>query len=235
MTSVATDEKLVYVVDDDVVLSRLVAVNLEARGFRVKQFESGTGALQDFGGDEPDLVILDILMPELNGLQVTKRIREFSQVPILMLTVRNETSAKLSALNLGADDYLTKPFRIDELLARVRAILRRTTLSQERNVYSYHSGELSVDLVGLRVLSHGKSVHLTPHEWSVLRVLIRHGGRVVSARQLLKEAWGPNYGEEGDYIRTYVTRLRRKIEPDPRLPRYLLLERGLGYRMADPD
>ncbi|MCI0798133.1 MAG: response regulator transcription factor, partial [Chloroflexi bacterium] len=188
--------------------------------------------------DDPDLVILDILMPDPDGLEVTKQIRQVSRVPILILSVRDETSSKLAALDLGADDYVTKPFRVEELLARMRAILRRTTPARResaRGDYAYRSGELFIDVEGMRVISHDRVVSLTPREWSALKVLIAHAGMVVSSRQLLQEAWGPDYGDEGDYVRTYVTRLRRKLEPDPQNPRYILLERGLGYRMVESD
>ena len=238
MVQFATDEQLIYVIDDDTAIARLVAVNLAARGYRVKQFDSGAAALVGLKIDDPDLVILDILMPDPDGLEVTKQIRQVSRVPILILSVRDETSSKLAALDLGADDYVTKPFRVEELLARMRAILRRTTpVKREpaRSDYAYRSGELFIDVEGMRVISHDRVVSLTPREWSALKVLIAHAGMVVSSRQLLQEAWGPDYGDEGDYVRTYVTRLRRKLEPDPQNPRYILLERGLGYRMVESD
>jgi len=238
MVQSATGEQLIYVIDDDTAIARLVAVNLSARGYRVKQFDSGAAALVGLQVDDPALVILDILMPDPDGLEVTKQIRQVSRVPILILSVRDETSSKLAALDLGADDYVTKPFRVEELLARMRAILRRTTPARRepaRGDYAYQSGELCIDLEGMRVTSHGRVVSLTPREWSALKVLIRHAGMVVSSRQLLQEAWGPDYGDEGDYVRTYVTRLRRKLEPDPQNPRYILLERGFGYRLVEPD
>ena len=161
-------------------------------------------------------------MPDADGLDIAKSVRQTSQVPILVLSVRDETSAKLAALDLGADDYITKPFRVDELLARVRAILRRASPAEAAPAeprYSYRSGELMIDLEGMRVTSHSRPVQLTPREWGTLRVLVRYAGRVVSPRQLLQEAWGSDYGDEGDYVRTYITRLRRKLEPDPQQPR----------------
>lgn len=220
--------------DDDATISRLVSRSLAARGYRVKEFNSGTVAMAGLRRDNPDLIILDVLMPEVDGLEVTRRIRRLSQVPILVLSVQDEPSVKLAALDLGADDYLTKPFRVDELLARMRAILRRTAQTvPDPAPNAYRSGNLLIDVARLRVVSHGRPIQLTPQEWAVLQVLVKYAGRVVSSRRLLQEAWGPDYGDEGDYVRTYVTRLRQKLEPDPRNPRYILLERGLGYRLAE--
>lgn len=238
MQQTATASQLVYVVDDDAAIARLVSVNLAAQGYRVKQFSSGNEALTSFPSDRPDLIVLDLLMPDSDGLEVAKTIRQSSQVPILVLSVRDETATKLAALDLGADDYITKPFRVDELLARVRAILRRSSSSETGSAapnYSYRSGELLIDLEGMRVNSHNRPVQLTPREWASLRVLVKHAGRIVSSRQLLQEAWAADYGDEGDYVRTYITRLRRKLEPDPHHPRYILLERRLGYRLTDAE
>ena len=238
MQQTATASQLVYVVDDDVAIARLVAVNLAARGYRVKQFSGGKEALNNFTSDRPDLIVLDLLMPDSDGLEVARTIRQTSQVPILVLSVRDETAAKLAALDLGADDYITKPFRVDELLARVRASLRRSAspaTGSASPTQSYRSGGLLIDLESMRVSSHNRPVRLTPREWAALRVLVKHAGHIVSSRQLLQEAWGADYGDEGDYVRTYITRLRRKLEPDPHHPRYILLERGLGYRLVDPE
>ena len=238
MEQIATSSQLVYVVDDDTSIARLVSLNLAARGYRVKQFHNGPDAMYSLRGDVPDLIVLDLLMPGTDGLQVTKSIRQVSSVPILMLSVMDEPSAKLAALDLGADDYLTKPFRVEELLARIRALLRRTSPSRADSrvpVNTYRSGDLLVDLEGTRVSSHQRQVQLTPHEWALLRVLVKHAGRVVSPRELLREAWGPDYGDERDYVRTYIARLRRKLEPDPHHPRYILLERGLSDRLAPAE
>jgi|AP82_1055514.scaffolds.fasta_scaffold00989_6 two-component system KDP operon response regulator KdpE len=238
MAQFPTNNYLIYVVDDDKAIARLLSINLEARGYQVKEFGSGLQAVSSLETDDPHLVILDIMMPGPDGLEITRRIRQISQVPILILSVLDETASKLTALDLGADDYLTKPFRIEELLARTRAILRRTAQATKDesvpSTWDYRSGELYVDLNGLRVVSHGRSKQLTPREWALLRVFIKYAGQVVAPRTLLKEAWGPDYGDEGDYVRTYVNRLRRKIEPEPNQPRYLLLERGLGYRLVEP-
>ena len=226
---------LIYVVDDDKVISRLLAAVLSATGYRVKQFTNGPATLEALREDRPVLVVLDVIMPGPNGLEVARRIRQFTQVPILMLSVRNEILVKQAALDIGADDYLVKPLRIEELLARIRAILRRTETAEVAPSQSstfYNSGGLTVDLATTTVTSGGVTVHLTPREWALLRVLVAHAGSVVSPRQLLQEAWGPEYGDEGIYVRAYITRLRQKIEPDPKNPRYVLLHRGLGYQLA---
>lgn len=237
MAQFSTNNHLIYVVDDDAAIARLVSVNLAARGYRVKEFDSGSQAVAALKIDTPDLVILDIIMPEPDSLEVTRLIRQISQVPIMILSVRDETADKLTALDMGADDYITKPFGIEELLARTRAILRRTAPAAKEefipSTWNYRTGGLFVDLDGLRVISHDCGKQLTPREWALLRVFIKYAGRVVAPRTLLQEAWGPDYGEEGDYVRTYVNRLRRKIEPEPQQPRYLLLERGLGYRLVE--
>ena len=239
MAKNGTNHQLIYVVDDDSAVARLVAVNLTAVGYRVKDFDNGSQAVAQLEIDHPDLVVLDIMMPGADGLEVTRLIRQVSQVPILILSARDETSSKLTALDLGADDYLTKPFQISELLARIRAILRRTTPvvdgDSKTSSWSYRSGGLFVDLAGLRIVSHGRTLQLTPQEWALLRVLVKYSDKVVAHRTLLQEAWGPSYGDEGDYVRAYVNRLRRKVEPDPQNPRYLLLERGLGYRLVEED
>jgi len=237
MAQFSTNNHLTYVVDNDAAIARLVSVNLAARGYRVKEFDSGSQAVAALKVDTPDLVILDIIMPEPDSLEVTRLIRQISQVPIMILSARDETADKLSALDMGADDYITKPFGIEELLARTRAILRRTAPAAKEefipSTWNYRTGGLFVDLDGLRVISHDCGKQLTPRERALLRVFIKYAGRVVAPRTLLQEAWGPDYGEEGDYVRTYVNRLRRKIEPEPQQPRYLLLERGLGYRLVE--
>lgn len=227
---------LIYVVDDEPLISNLVALNLTNRGYRVTQFGTGQAALESLRGETPDLIIMDIVMPGDDGLEVARQIRQFSQVPILMLSVRDEVTTKTTALEIGADDYLTKPFAVAELLARIRAILRRTRpggLDSATNLYQ--SGRLHIDLRASQVTIDQRQIRLTGREWAVLRVLVNHVGETVPARQLLQEAWGPGYGDETDYIRTYITRLRHKLEVDPKHPQYILLERGIGYRLADAD
>ena len=180
-------------------------------------------------------MILDILLPGLDGIEVVRRIREMSGVPVMMLSAKDEIAIKLEALNLGADDYLTKPFGIEELLARVGAILRRSggpTLLGMTG--SYCCGELNVDLDKSEVIRSGNSVKLSRREWEVLRIFVKYTGKVVNHRMLLQQAWGPEYGDEGDYVRTYISRLRKKLEPEPGRPRYILTERGMGYRLINP-
>ncbi len=233
---VVIDKHLIYVVDDDEAVANLVFQNLKFQGYRVQVFYSGESMLAELQHGFPDLIILDIMMPGIDGVEVARRLREFSSVPILILSIQNDVSLKATVLDLGADDYLTKPFDIAELSARIRAILRRSALSQSnqgRNVYQ--SGNLNINLDSGLVSIDGVPIRLTPHEWSVLRALVKHVGQVVTPRQLLQEAWGPDYGDEGDYVRTYITRLRHKLEVDPKNPRYILLEWGFGYRLADPD
>jgi two-component system KDP operon response regulator KdpE len=226
---------LVYVADDDPATARLVEVNLAARGYRVRRFHRGAPVLLAVAEEPPDLLILDVMMPGINGLEVARRVRRTSQAPILMLTVRDELATKVAALDLGADDYLTKPFRIEELLSRVRAILRRTAPTPPAPRTSYRSNDLCIDAAASQVTSGGRAVRLTPQEWRVLRVLVEHAGQVVTPQQMLQAAWGPDYRQEGDYVRTYVNRLRRKLEPDPQNPRHIRSERGLGYRLAEGE
>ena len=211
----------------------MVAVNLQARGYRVKQFDHGEATLAGVSEEVPDLIVLDVMMPGISGIEVAHQVRQSSRVPILMLSVKGDVSIKSTALDEGADDYLTKPFEVQELLARVRALLRRATLTREEvSANVYRINDLCVDLENTLVTVSDQTVKLTPREWHLLRVMVEHHGQVLNTRQLLQEAWGPEYGDEGDYIRTYITRLRRKLEPDPKRPQYILLVRGIGYRMA---
>ena len=221
----------IFVVDDDPGILRLIAANLDAREFEAWTFTSATSAWEQMDNKMPDLVILDILLPGIDGMELLRRIRATSGVPIMMISSKEEMDAKLEALDLGADDYLTKPFSVEEMLARVRAVLRRSNVSSPIEVpRNYHWRDLDKS----EVVSSGKEVKLSAQEWAVLRIFVKYVGKVVTQRMLLQQAWGPEYGDEGDYVRTYVTRLRKKLEPDPHLPRYILTERGIGYRLASP-
>ena len=213
--------KKILTVDDDPGILRLISSNLEARGYEAPTFTSGTPALEYLEGERTDLVILDILLPGLDGMELVRRIRELSGVPIMMVSGREEVDAKLEALDLGADDYLTKPFSVEELLARVRAILRRSSSTNDTDVMgTYQNDGLEVDLERSEVMASGAEVKLSAREWAVLRTFVKYAGKVVTHRILLQQAWGPEYGDEGDYVRTYVTRLRKKLEPEPQNPRY---------------
>ncbi|PKB72785.1 MAG: hypothetical protein BZY75_05145 [SAR202 cluster bacterium Io17-Chloro-G7] len=230
--------QLIYVIDSDSSITRLIALNLTAKGYEVKVFSRGHEALAILENDRPNLVLMGLLLPDCDGLEIARLIRQCSAVPIIILSVLDEMASKIAALDSGVDDYITKPFRMEELLARVRAILRRTfhahtALAHADNAYRY--GGLLIDLHGMTVTSHNKNVSLTPREWSTLQILMENVGRVVSPKNLLHETNRRRNGTHHDNARAYITRLRRKLEPDPHNPRYILSERGLGYRLVDPD
>jgi two-component system KDP operon response regulator KdpE len=221
----------VLVVDDEKPLRDFVRRNLEVRGFNVLTASNGVEAMSIFNTHIIDLVILDIMMPHLDGLETTRRIRQSSLVPIIILTALGEESDKVKAFDLGADDYLTKPFGIGELLGRVKAVLRRarwaeSTHQDEKIVH----GEISADMSRHEVTVNGEAIDLTPTEFNLLIFLMRNVGKALSHRAILQNVWGPEYGEEAEYLRVYIGRLRQKIEQDPLNPRYLLTERGYGYR-----
>ena len=227
----------ILVVDDDPAMLGLLGVNLEARGYRPLLADRPEVALTQLGSSAPDLVILDLVLPGVSGMDIVVAIRTGSQVPIVMLSGRTDAGIKREALDLGADDYVTKPFDVGELLARVRALLRRAAsrAAFPEGKESYVLGDLKVDLGRSEITRCGMSVKLSAQEWAVMRAFVRHAGRILSSRSLLQQAWGPEYGDEGDYVRTYVTRLRRKLEPDPSRPRVIVTERGLGYRLAPSE
>ena len=211
--------KGIFIVDDDPGILRLIAANLEARGYEPLTFSSGAPALEHLSHTTPELVILDILLPGMDGIGLVRRIRGMSEVPIMMISAKEEVDTKLEALDLGADDYLPKPFSVEELLARVRAILRRSDGATLREASgTYHCDELEVDLDKSEVVRSGKEVKLSAREWAVLRIFIKYEGRVVTHRMLLQQAWGPEYGDEGDYVRTYVARLRKNWSRNPKCP-----------------
>jgi len=218
----------VLVVDDEPQIRRALAVNLKARGYDVDQAASGEEALHLAAARHPDVVLLDLGLPGIDGLEVIRGLRGWTSVPIVVLSVREAEADKVAALDLGADDYLTKPFGMNELLARLRAALRRHQPAAEEPVVE--TPDFRVDLVARRVWAHGEEVHLTPTEWSILDVLARHPGRLITQRQLLQQVWGPSYERETNYLRVYLAQLRRKLEPEPARPRYLITEPGMGYR-----
>jgi two-component system KDP operon response regulator KdpE len=218
-----------------VALRDFVSRNLRIRGFEVLEANNGLEALALWQREDPHLLILDIMMPRMDGLEVCRRVREHSAVPIIVLTALDAESDKVTALDLGADDYLTKPFGVEELLARVRAVLRRThweAMPPASGIKRFDA--LEVDLSGHIVRLRGAEVRLSPTEFAVLKQLITHAGKVLTHRMLLQRIWGPEYGGEAEYLRVYINRLRQKLETDPAHPRYLLTEPGVGYRFVAP-
>jgi two-component system KDP operon response regulator KdpE len=223
-----TARTTVLVVDDEQPLREFIRKNLAARGFTVHTAGTGLEALALFNTQALDLIILDVMMPSLDGLEVTRRVRLQSAVPIIILTALGEERDKVTALDLGADDYLTKPFGVEELLARVRAVLRRAQPAPAR-AGLLAAGELALDPAARRVTLRGQPLKLTPTEFALLHHLMSHAGKVLTHRELLQHVWGAEYGDEAEYLRVYVRRLRQKIEDDPLNPRYLLTEHGVGY------
>ena len=218
----------VLVVDDDPALLRALAINLRARHFDVDTAADGATALRHAASSPPDLVVLDLGLPDMDGVEVVAGLRGWTSVPIVVLSARDSQWAKVDALDAGADDYVTKPFGMDELLARIRAALRRATPSPVEPVVT--TAAFTVDLAAHRVTRDGSPVRLTPTEWHVLDVLVRNPGKLVTQQQLLREVWGPAYDEQTNYLRVYLAQLRRKLEPTPARPRHLVTEPGIGYR-----
>ena len=221
----------VLVVDDEKALRDFVRRNLEVRNYHVVTAVNGLEALSAFETQPIDLVILDIMMPNLNGLETTRRIRQTSMVPIIILTALGDESDKVKAFDLGADDYLTKPFGTGELLGRVKAVLRRArwaeTVPEQESITC---GEIVADLAKHQVTLKGEPVEMTPTEFNLLVYLMKNSGKVLPHRMILQHVWGPEYGEEAEYLRVYVGKLRQKIEADPFHPTYIQTERGIGYR-----
>jgi two-component system, OmpR family, KDP operon response regulator KdpE len=218
----------VLVVDDDPGLVRALTINLRARGYEVHAAATGAGALQLAAAHPPHAVVLDLGLPDLDGIEVIQGLRGWTAVPILVLSAREQQREKVAALDAGADDYVVKPFGMDELLARLRAAIRRGAPEPARPTVV--TDDFTVDLAAGRVLKDGADVKLTPTEWHLLEVLARNPGRVVDHARLLTEVWGPAYAEQTNYLRVYVATLRRKLEPDAANPRHLLTEAGRGYR-----
>jgi len=218
----------VLVVDDEPQLLRALRINLTARGYEVRTAASGGEALRAAAADPPEVVLLDLGLPDMEGTAVVTGLRGWTSVPILVLSGRSDSSDKVGALDAGADDYVTKPFGMEELLARLRAMTRRATPAAEQPVVRV--GAATVDLARRTVTRAGEDVRLTPTEWHLLEVLVRHPGKLLSQRRLLTEVWGPGYESAQGNLRLYVGQLRRKLEPDPARPRHLLNEPGMGYR-----
>ncbi|MBB5786858.1 response regulator transcription factor [Jiangella mangrovi] len=222
----------VLVVDDDAGIRKTLALNLKARGYTADLAGTGEQALQLAARNHPDAVILDLGLPSMDGLDVVRGIRGWSSVPILVLSGRGTEAAKVEALDLGADDYLTKPFGMDELFARLRAATRRAVLPDGNAVVA--TDDFTIDFAAKRVVRDGVAVRLTPRQWHIVEMLIRHHGRLVTYEQLLHEVWGPAYGTETNYLRVFMTQIRQRLEPEPSKPRYFITEPGLGYRFQLP-
>jgi two-component system, OmpR family, KDP operon response regulator KdpE len=220
----------VLVIDDEVPILRALKINLAARKYEVSTAADGASGLAAMARERPDVLILDLGLPDMDGTDVIRGVRGWSSTPIIVLSAWGQESQKVAALDAGADDYVTKPFGMDELLARLRAAVRRAAPAPDEPVIS--TAEFTVDLARKRVTRAGADVRLTPTEWQLLEVLVRNAERLVTQRQLLQEVWGPGYQTEAHYLRVYMAGLRRKLEPDPSAPRYLLTEPGMGYRFC---
>ncbi|RLK25213.1 two-component system KDP operon response regulator KdpE [Micromonospora sp. M71_S20] len=221
----------ILVVDDEPQIVRALRINLRVRGYDVQAVATGTAALKAAASDPPDLVVLDLGLPDIDGVEVIRGLRGWTHVPIIVLSGRAGSQDKVAALDAGADDYVTKPFGIDELLARIRAVTRRLHVSADAATATLRVGRHTVDLAARTVTrDDGADVRLTPTQWGVLELLLRHPGKLVSQRQLLHDVWGPEYQDETNYLRQYLAQLRRKLEDDPARPRHLITEPGMGYR-----
>jgi two-component system, OmpR family, KDP operon response regulator KdpE len=223
----------VLVVDDEPQILRALGINLRARGYDVDVAPDGEHALEVAARQHPDVVVLDLGLPGIDGVDVIRGLRGWSQVPIVVLSVRDREADKVAALDAGADDYVTKPFGMDELLARLRAALRRATPAEEEALVE--TADFTIDLAAKRVSRNGDEVRLTPTEWHVVEVLVRNRGRLVSQTQLLQEVWGPQYHDETNYLRVFMAQVRRKLEPEPSRPQYFITEPGMGYRFESPE
>jgi two-component system, OmpR family, KDP operon response regulator KdpE len=233
MSTEAVRKEVALVIDDEVQMRRLLGIVLAANGYKVIEAATGQEGLVQVATRRPDVVILDLGLPDLDGVAVLKRLREWSRVPVVVLSVRESDEDKIAALDNGADDYVTKPFSTAELLARLRTARRHAQPAEAPLVF--RAGELEVDLVGRRVTVKGREVRLTATEYSFLRLLVHFPGKVLTHRQILTEVWGPNATEHTHYLRVYMARLREKLEPVPSRPALLLTEPGIGYRLATAE
>lgn len=221
----------VLVVDDEPSILRALRTLLTRHGFQVELAETGRQALESYSYHRPDIILLDLGLPDIDGLDIVRDIRGRADTPIVILSVKGAERDKVTALNLGADDYLTKPFGVDELLARIRVALRHIARPASGTEAVFRTGELEVDLEHRTVKVGGKQLHLSRTEYELLKVLVTHPNKVLTDRMLLQQVWGPEYGSEGHYLHVYIARLRKKLETDPQKPHYLVTEPGVGYRL----
>lgn len=223
----------VLVIDDEPQILRALRINLSVRGYEVTTAATGAEALRAAADHKPDVVILDLGLPDISGIEVLAGLRGWLTVPVIVLSARTDSSDKVEALDAGADDYVTKPFGMDEFLARLRAAVRRASSSTEDDQPIIETSSFTVDLAAKKVTKSGVEVHLTPTEWGMLEMLVRHRGKLVGREELLKEVWGPSYAKETHYLRVYLAQLRRKLEADPSHPKHLITEAGMGYRFQE--
>ena len=227
-----TEGPLILIIEDEVQIRRFLRASLTSHGYRLQEAVTGQEGLTKAATSQPDLIILDLGLPDLDGLDITRRLREWTALPIVILSARRQEQDKVAALDAGADDYLTKPFGVAELLARLRVALRhvqQTSLEQSSPIFSI--GELKIDLNRRQVFLNAQEIHLTPIEYKLLATLVKYAGKVVTHNQLLREVWGPGFAEETHYLRVYMGQLRHKLEVEPARPRYITTEPGVGYRL----
>ena len=222
----------VIIIEDEKQTRRFLRLSLEAEGYHVFEAETGGEGLKAVASRKPDMVIVDLGLPDMDGVEVVKKIREWSTIPIIILSARSEEKEKIIALDVGADDYLTKPFGTGELLARIRVALRRAISNEQAGNGTFSIADLTIDLIHRKITKMGEEIHLTPIEYRLLSVLAQHQGKVLTHRFLLKEVWGPNQMGNAHYLRIYMSQLRHKLEKEPVRPRYILTEAGVGYRFA---
>ncbi|PYN19608.1 MAG: DNA-binding response regulator [Candidatus Rokuibacteriota bacterium] len=226
-------DPVVVLIEDEPQIRKFLRATLAGQGYRLFEATTGADGVVEVGSRQPDVVIVDLGLPDMDGLDVIRRVREWTDVPVIVLSARGQERDKVVALDAGADDYVSKPFGAGELLARIRVALRRTAgASHEADDAVFKVGELRVDLLHRQVLVNGKEIRLTPIEYKLLTMLVRHAGKVVMYQQLLREVWGPAHTEQAHYARVYMAHLRHKLEAEPARPRYLLTEPGVGYRLA---
>jgi len=223
----------ILIVDDEPAIRRFLRTSLTAQDFAIVEAENGAAALAAIARDKPDLVVLDLGLPDMDGIEIVRRVRAAGDLPIVILSVRDDERGKVAALDLGADDYVTKPFGMEELIARVRTALRHRFQAQGETPL-FAAGDLSVDLVRRVVKLRGQEIKLPPREYDVLRLLVTHAGKVLTHRQMLTQVWGPAHAEDTQYLRVAIRSLRQKLEPDPARPTHILTEAGVGYRLQAP-
>jgi two-component system, OmpR family, KDP operon response regulator KdpE len=220
----------VLVIDDEPQILRTLRIDLSVRGYEVTTAATGAAALRAAAEQKPDVIVLDLGLPDMSGIDVLTGLRNWSKTPVIVLSARTDSGDKVEALDSGADDYVTKPFGMDELLARLRAAVRRSAVAADADEPVIETDSFTVDLAAKKVTKNGSEVHMTPTEWGMLEMLARNRGKLVGREELLKEVWGPAYAKETHYLRVYLAQLRRKLEDDPSKPKHLLTEAGMGYR-----